>query len=624
MSDPPNPHHGFRKKDSSDPIVDDSGSQLTSASDTDPRISGLESIGSPSTESQFNDMLMTSGTNLSDPSTSSPTSIITTKPFDPLLSSTLSSDMNSGRKSFQKSKATGSAGKRQVLPGLFTANSYDKYITFTLGENRSFADTNVFDIHRDIVRCLGRKPKITPQGETKLLIEVVSQLESTKLLSLNKVVGVTASCVPHPYLNQCRGIVYCRELLDYSEAVLLEELSSQYVVGVKRIKKRVNGELQSTPLLLLTFQLLSLPSSIAAAWYVLPVRHYVPSPKRCFHCQLFGHGITTCRRRLKGHPAICVNCGEIQHGDCDKLALCYNCHGPHSAADKTCPHYQTEKEVLDLHIKEKLSYREARQQIKNTFRPGTSYASAAKKPVCSQNAPSFSKSRAHHNVTSLSKRRRSDDPTELPSAKSKSPVASLNPASDSISALTEVAPVSGGASAPLRVAPACAGASAPSGAAPACADASAPSGAAPVCAGASAPSGAAPVCAGASAPSGAAPVCAGASVPLGAVPADTSAPLGTVCSPLGAYIAGASSHSETAPAEDRTLSSPTHSGMETDELPDVSVPPKITGPSTSGVKEGKMITPLSTNCHKENSKSNRNTTLRKLNRNPQPKGSTHK
>lgn len=59
-------------------------------------------------------------------------------------------------------------------------------------------------------------------------------------------------------------------------------------------------------------------------------------PRRCFHCQAFGHTSTTCR---KSSP-VCGKCSDQGHKaqDCSKeIKRCVNCRGAHASFDKSCP-----------------------------------------------------------------------------------------------------------------------------------------------------------------------------------------------------------------------------------------------------------------------------------------------
>ena len=129
----------------------------------------------------------------------------------------------------------------------------------------------------------------------------------------------------------------------------------------------------------LNYNLLKLPNIISAAWLRLRVRPYIPSPRRCYYCQMFGHVNTTCRRKLRGDSEICVNCGQEQHGECNRTPYCINCKGGHSASSKLCERYKYEREVLTLKTKEGISFKEAKERLAHTYKSEIfSYAGALK------------------------------------------------------------------------------------------------------------------------------------------------------------------------------------------------------------------------------------------------------
>ena len=212
-------------------------------------------------------------------------------------------------------KRNGNQKKAEGMTRMFEAEKYDKFLTLQL-EDGNIEDTDIFEVHREVVRCIGRAPKMSSLGRGGLLIEVQTPTESDKLKRMKMVNGNSASCTPHHTFNHTKGVIFSRELMKFSEEKLLQEFEDQKVIEVKRIMKKENGELCPQPLLILTFDLLKLPETISAAWHNIKVRPYIPSPRRCFYCQAFGHLNTNCRKKAKGEPQVCVNCGQESHGEC--------------------------------------------------------------------------------------------------------------------------------------------------------------------------------------------------------------------------------------------------------------------------------------------------------------------
>ena len=158
-------------------------------------------------------------------------------------------------------------------------------------------------------------------------MEASSPEVSRKLQDLALLGGVTATCAPHSTMNQSKGIIYAPQLLRYTEAKLCKEFEDQGVSEVRRLSKLVNGALTPLPQLILTFDRLSLPDVLHAAWYRFKVRPFVPRPRRCFHCQAFGHVADSCRRKQQGMPSLCVTCWEEIHGVCSSPPKCIHCGG---------------------------------------------------------------------------------------------------------------------------------------------------------------------------------------------------------------------------------------------------------------------------------------------------------
>ena len=355
---------------------------------------------------------------------SSKGSIVTMSPYIPKSLTKLGAGLGKNVNSNKNLKGKQKPG-RQILPGVFEPSSYSKFLTFSL-EKAKLEETDIFELHREIVNCIGREPKITRQGEETLLIEVSSPEESVKLQKMKMAKGSEVKCTPHRSPNQCKCVIYSKDFINYSEERLQKEFESQNVIEVKRMMKKVSGNLCPLPLLILTFDMLKLPDTVSAAWLRLQVRPYVPSPRRCFYCQMFGHVFTSCRRKLKNEAQICVNCGEEDHGECSRPPHCFNCKGDHAANAKICDRYQFEKEVLVVKTKERITFKEAKQRVSPRFNQLFSFATVVKKtnppnvstPFVTQKEKSLSPNVVSPMETNFTKKRSlSEDSLALPSSK---------------------------------------------------------------------------------------------------------------------------------------------------------------------------------------------------------------
>ena len=302
---PPSP--GSRDDLTHDNPVDDIG--MIKDSPTDRSVATSSPVELPE-QSKLVTLKTTPGTVMDPPSDFSlqkSSSIFTLKPFipDSATSGSVSRRKDKNHRVKNSNRNRPNVNQVEILPGVYESNVYKKFLTLSLENEKRIDDIDIFEVHRDIVSCIGREPKISTMNSGSLLVEVASHEESEKLQKMKRLNGTEAKCVPHPSMNQSRGVVYSRELINYSEDKLLNELQSQKVVAVQRIKKKVNGILSPQPLLILTFDLLKLLDAISAAWLRLPVKPYIPSPRRCFFFQMYGHLTTTCRRKLKEEPDMC-------------------------------------------------------------------------------------------------------------------------------------------------------------------------------------------------------------------------------------------------------------------------------------------------------------------------------
>ena len=140
--------------------------------------------------------------------------------------------------------------------------------------------------------------------------------------------------------------------------------------------RKISGVLTPQPTLILTFDSRRLPEKIDAAWFKFKVKEFIPRPRRCYHCQAFGHVMGSCRTKIQGLPAKCINCGKDVHGECNNIPCCLHCGGRHPCISKECEVFIFEKEVQTTKVKERVTFQEAKSRTFAKFvRPGVSFAS---------------------------------------------------------------------------------------------------------------------------------------------------------------------------------------------------------------------------------------------------------
>ena len=140
---------------------------------------------------------------------------------------------------------------------------------------------------------------------------------------------------------------------------------------VKRLNRHVEGQLQPTESVILSFQ--SQPSDFVYIGFKrFNLKTYYPNPRRCRRCNGFDHVENNCRSTKK-----CVRCG-LPHdfNECTLKSIstdnvsstsqfkCSNCNGHHSAAFHGCKAFQETKQVLKLSVDQNLSYAAALKQFR--------------------------------------------------------------------------------------------------------------------------------------------------------------------------------------------------------------------------------------------------------------------
>lgn len=243
----------------------------------------------------------------------------------------------------------------------------------------SFRSVSPFLIHKTIKSVIGEVESLKKLKSGDLLIKLSNTSQAQSISSTKTLVSFSVSVLPHNTLNFSKGVISESEFYNVSEEEILENLSDQGVVGVRRITIRRGTESFKTKHIILTFNNPKLPSHVTAAYLRCPIRPYIPNPLRCFHCQRFGHSKAACRGSM-----VCARCSIAGHESegCSNTARCFNCNGDHPSFSKSCPKWQFEKEIQAVRAKQNLTYPEARKVVEaRNPKSGVSYAAAIQKEL---------------------------------------------------------------------------------------------------------------------------------------------------------------------------------------------------------------------------------------------------
>lgn len=236
----------------------------------------------------------------------------------------------------------------------------------------NFNKVSPFSISKWLNGLVGNLKNIKKVKEG-LLVETTSANQASRLLTVSKIGNYKVKVLPYKSLNISKGIVFCHDLLNCSLEELLEELKDEGVLDIKRIKTKKNGLLVDSPNHIFTFNNYILPNKVKVAFYVLPVRPYIPNPIQCYRCYRFGHFSNSCN-----HEEMCI-CGNFKHDNtpCNDIFVCINCGGNHSPRAKSCPIMKEEIQIQNIKVTEKISYIEAKRKVAIVSNNVNTYAQVA-------------------------------------------------------------------------------------------------------------------------------------------------------------------------------------------------------------------------------------------------------
>lgn len=113
--------------------------------------------------------------------------------------------------------------------------------------------------------------------------------------------------------------------------------SSKKIICVRRIMKKVEGSLQPTQTVTITFaSSTTLPDYVYLKMWRIPVLPYIPPVKQCFKCLRYGHLAKFCKNAQR--CSICTEGHSFKECQVsvDK-AICVHCKGNHISISGQCP-----------------------------------------------------------------------------------------------------------------------------------------------------------------------------------------------------------------------------------------------------------------------------------------------
>lgn len=258
-----------------------------------------------------------------------------------------------------------------------SSESWPRFIVLeSLSPDTPLTKLSPFAIQKGVLAIAGTVKDAKKLRSGQILVECLKKVQADNLLSANTFAAIDIKSFPHSSLNSCKGVIRTRDLEDMEESEIAEELAPQDVTNVRRITLWRNDMIVKTNTYIVTFNKPFPPAKLMIGYQRLDVDLYIPNPIRCFKCQKFGHGSSTCKSTM-----ICCTCGEEGHDlPCLKSPKCRNCGGPHTSSDKTCPTWMKEKEIQKTKITKRVSYPEARKLVNESpnFKLGRTFAAVVR------------------------------------------------------------------------------------------------------------------------------------------------------------------------------------------------------------------------------------------------------
>ena len=174
---------------------------------------------------------------------------------------------------------------------------------------------------------------------------------------------------PHKSFNYAKGLVYSKELYDFSDDEILKRCPDN-VWHVQKLKG-INHAI------LIMFVSSFLPEYIKISGINFTVKKFRPRPTQCHKCFEYGHVVKYCQNDARCY--ICSSVHDTRTEKCTKNKFCFQCKGPHSPNWRQCPIFRFNQDVIELAENEYISFGAARQRLrKNPNTPMQTFASTTK------------------------------------------------------------------------------------------------------------------------------------------------------------------------------------------------------------------------------------------------------
>ena len=246
-----------------------------------------------------------------------------------------------------------SINREKCNPMWFVANYKDNY-------NNSLKGLQCLEEY------IGKIPKENFKKYGKsLLIKAKNELQASLLLNLKPLQdSIITSVKPHNTFNLNRGVIFSKELYEFSAKEILE-FCPPSVYDVKKLNGRNSA-------IILFFSSQFLPDYINVKHLQFRIRKFKLRPQQCYKCFEYGHVMEKCKSNTRCNKCS-MEMSNAEH-DCNNYH-CFHCKGDHSPQSQVCPRFQFEREITEIAHNEHISYGRAKNKLMGANKsPDSTYA----------------------------------------------------------------------------------------------------------------------------------------------------------------------------------------------------------------------------------------------------------
>lgn len=139
--------------------------------------------------------------------------------------------------------------------------------------NKPLAEYSCFAIQKALDLITKEIMSISPLRDGSLLLLVKDKNIANKFLNSKELAGVCKiNCKLHEHLNFTKGTIFAPYLIKVPEKEIISELTDKGVVDVYKYERSIEGKKEKTGVMLVTFDLYTVPEKLDVTYHTSFVR----------------------------------------------------------------------------------------------------------------------------------------------------------------------------------------------------------------------------------------------------------------------------------------------------------------------------------------------------------------